>query len=419
LRREAAPAVPAKRIVGATAALSVFVVQHAHAVVVPPPPSPEEGNASQFYVSDEEVYDSNIYRLPANFSTASENLPNAARSDFYNTSTLGGYGQASLGRQFFVVSAHADENRFSRNSALNNTSGDADGNWHWRVGPYLSGSLEGEYSHGLASFGETRVVGRDLVNSRRFFGSAYYQIGPKWSVVGQGESVRTDHSEASAAFNNFKSTLGIGGLQYSVGVDDYFRLVYKHFVAKYPQGILFQGGNLTSDFHEDFEQFLVKYVFTEKTSFEGNVGYLRHQYDNASHALYSGVDGRAWLTYRATDKVSMVARAWHEVNAYIVNESDYFVSKGLSLAPVWNVTDKASVSIVLSYEKQDYIVNSVSVILLGSRHDKLTGEQANFFYSPRDRWIVNLFVRHSQRSSSQPIGYDDQFAKVSLTYKFW
>jgi hypothetical protein len=397
---------------------AVFAISPARAAGPPPP----LGDTDIFnaYVADHETYDSNLYRLPANVGPISTVVsPNATREDYANTITLGGDGQWVLGRQVFVANLHIDENRFAHNDALNNTAGTATGLWNWRVGPYFSGQVGAEYNRGLASFAELRYLGRDVVDTENYFGNVRYQLGPRWALTGDLRTMDTTHSAQAVAFNDFRDRLVSGGIEYATGVDDTFSLEFHHYVGRYPNNFLLNGATFVSDYHEDFPQFWVKYALTDKTQFNANVGHLKRIYDDAVGGTYSGIIWRASLDWQATEKIGFLVKSWHEIHAYSVSESDYFVSQGGSLAPLWNATEKISLSLVASYEDQKYITNSISTIVLGSRHDKFIAEQLNLYYTPRDKWSVNLFVRHEQRTSNQPIGYGDQVAAVSLTYKFW
>jgi hypothetical protein len=79
-----------------------------------------------------------------------------------------------------------------------------------------------------------------------------------------------------------------------------------------------------------------------------------------------------------------------------------------------------NLSIMGSYEKQNYIGGSNSVVTTGVREDKVDSEQATVRYTPRDAWILTLFIRHEKRESNQfQFTFDDNLVSGSVTFRFW
>jgi exopolysaccharide biosynthesis operon protein EpsL len=402
-------------------AMAIAAVGQANAVALPPPPTPEDGTTWDMYVADQETYDDNLFRLPSSFSVATLIAPNATRSDSFNTATAGGNGQWIFSQQAVNLNMHVDENRFTNNTQLNNTSGDARLNWDWRVGSYLSGLAGADYSRGLASFGETLYLGRDVVTSTDYFLNGKYLLGPRWSVYGGAEETDATHSAPAAQLNDFRTKVGNGGIEYASDINDTYRLEYRYTEGIYSQFDLesLQGVTFSPDFHESMTRFLVNYAITDKTSINGYVGYQKRTYPDASVGAFSGDIWRVTVQWLPTDKTQVAVATWHELHAFLASESDFFLSKGGSIAPTWTATEKITLSLVLSYEDQNYISTSPIAIALGSREDKVTGEQINLLYTPKANWYFNFFVRNSERKSNQSIyAYNDTLAQASVSYKF-
>jgi hypothetical protein len=403
------------------AIFALFSARHAYAAIMsPPPPTPEDGDAFDLYVGDQETYDSNLYRLPSNLGTIANSVsPNASRVDYINSATLGGDGQWQLGRQTVDLYLRADENRFAHNDSLNNTSGDGKLLWNWLVGSLLSGEVGAEYNRALASFAETLYLGRDLVDTTKYFGSGRFQLGPHWAVFGDIFDTHFTHSAAAAKFNDFRAISGDGGIEYATNVDDVFQLQYGYTSGSYPQDFVFDNALLNRNYHEYTTQFKVKYAVTDKTTINGYAGYLKRDYVEAKVGRFSGDIWRVSVDWRPTDKTDLVATGWHELHAYTVSEADYFVSHGASLSPVWNASEKITFSLVFSLEDQNFIASSTSALLTGSRTDKVTGQQINLLYTPRSNLFLNVFFRNEQRSSPvEEFNYNDKMARGSVTWKF-
>lgn len=379
--------------------------------------APDTVNAFQFYLGDQETFDDNLFRIPpGTVGVPGAAFPNASQSDWVNTSSVGAQGKYDIARQDIDFNVRANDNQFARNTALNNISSSATGDWNWTAGPYLTGTVGLVYDHSLASFGETRFSGKDLVTSLEELGSARYQLGPHWAVYGQVSGSTIDHSAEPEKYNDFHNRAGKAGVQYVNNGMDSYGFEYQFVDLTFDQNF---DGVQAFNYKEDSGRFLVHYGITDKTFLDGYGGYLRRQYPGLAIGSYSGEIGRLALTYNWTEKTQFVVSGWHELHAYIDAESAYFVAQGVSIAPVWNASEKLSFTLLGSFENQDYIASS-SVIVAAPRHDKVSGEQGTIRYSPRDAWIFNVFIRHEKRQSNEYVfSYNDNLISANATFRFW
>jgi hypothetical protein len=399
----------------------IGTLHRAQAALLPPPLLPEDGNTYDLYVADQETYDSNLYRIPPDYSTVGTVVvPNATKADFYNTASIGGDGQMILGQQIFNLNLRGDQNQFVHNTNLNNTAYKGDLLWNWRLGGYLSGQAGADYTHSLAGFDETRYLGRDLVDIQHYYGSGRYQVGPRWALYGGFTYSDITHSAQAAQFQDFHTTGGNGGVEYATDVNDTFALQYTYSDGRYPPNTLnsLNGQFYNPDFHDELTQFLLKYAVSDKTLINANAGYLKRQYQNTSFGSFSGDIWRLTVTWQATDKTQVLIAAWHELHAYLVTEWNYFVSKGGSIAPVWSPTDKINLTLNLSYEDQDFIPQSGYVLVTGPLQGKLTTASANVVYTPRSNWILRATVTYQKRSANQVYyEFTDDLVNLGVLYK--
>jgi len=388
----------------------------------PPPPGlpPESINTFQLYVADQETHDGNLFRLPpGTMGVPGAVFANPSQGDEVNTGTMGGQGKWAIGRQEIDIDLRADENRFKNNDDLNYVSANAVGTWNWRVGQYFSGQVSTFYDRSLAAFSETRYSGRDLVTSLEELGFARYQVGPRWAVYGQIRGSYVDHSAEVEQFNDFHNKAGYAGVEYATNVDDTFGFEYQYVDITFKQNTALAVG--AYDYDEDTYKFLAKHAFSEKTQISGYVGYLERKYPALGINSYSGDIWRANVAWAATDKTSLNVSVWHELHAYVDAESNYFVAKGESIGPTWVATEKLSFTVLGTYEQQNYIHNSNSAVVTGgAREDKVDSGQLTARYTPRDAWIVNVFLRHEKRESNQyQFSFNDNILSASVTYRFW
>jgi exopolysaccharide biosynthesis operon protein EpsL len=376
----------------------------------------------EFYVGDQETYDSNLYRLPSSITNiATLVAPNAKRQDYINTAFVGFDGQWTPAQQEILLSLRANDNWFAHNDVLNNYSGNANFLWNWRVGSVLSGEAGADYTRSLANFAETLFLGRDLVNSSDFFGTARYQIGPRWAVYGGVRQADSSHTAVAAKYNDYQSSSGNAGIEYATSAQDTIGFEYQYSDGRFHHGVfLLNNSPFDRDFNQNTISMLLKYVLTDKTTINATGSYVKRSYTNESVGAFTGDTWNVSLQWQATGKTQIVFSVYRQLQAYLGSQSDYFVATGGSIAPVWAASEKLTFKLTASYANQNYISTSPSVLILGAaRHDKISAEQATIVYTPIRALAFNFSYTNQKRDSNQPqFGFGDQLATAIATFKF-
>jgi hypothetical protein len=361
-------------------------------------------------------YDDNVYRLsPAvtNLQTLNGIGPHPSRQDHINSASLGIDGQWSSGRQTVVVDLNTDANHFNLNDNLNNTSNNDKVVWNWALAGVLSGQIGATYSSGLTGFVNATVYSRNIIETTSYFGSARYQIGPHWAVFGGVIDSGTTLTAAASQVNDSHSKSVEFGSECVVSVKDTLGGGYRYTDARYPATL--QG---SGDFREDIAYVYSKHAFSEKTSIDGSVGYLKRDYANSSIDSFSGDIWSVSLQWSPTEKLQLRADGWRRLQAYVTAQSDYFVSKGGSIAPGWTASEKVAVSLRWSLEDQDYVPRP-GEILIEDRRDTLNRRLANLAYTPTPYLRVEFAYGYEKRNSNMvQYSYNDTLASVKVTVKF-
>jgi exopolysaccharide biosynthesis operon protein EpsL len=384
-------------------------------------PTADDGDSVKFYAADMETYDSNLYRLPAYISDLSALLgTHAARDDIINTLYAGLDGRWLYAKQSVTLNLRADENRFANNSDLNSTAGNANLNWNWTLGSRLTGQVGGDYVRALASFNETLYLGKDIVNSTDEFGTGRYQLGPHWTLIGGVHDADANHSANAARSNNFRSQSGNIGVELATDSADTLTWEYRYTNGHFPDGLfVFNDAPFDRDYNEDTVNFIVKHNISEKTQITANIGYDKRDYSHEPIGAFSGDIWRVSLQWQITEKTQIVAAGWRDLESYLASQSNYFVSTGASLSPMWVASENLSVSLSVSSIRQNYIPSSPTVVTLGTRSDRVSDEQVTIVYTPRRNLLFNLSFRNEQRSSNEFIfQYSDRLATASVTLNF-
>jgi len=403
-------------------ALTALMNQPANAGVGAQPPLPEQGDFTDLYAGVQELYDGNLFRLAPGLTPSDAIDPNASRSDIETTGSVGADIQRVYDRQTVLLDLHLDENRFERNTSLNNTSGYGKLLVNWEVGPYFTGTAGANYSHALTSYGEALYLGRDLVTVQDYLVTGRYQLGPHWSVYGGVDDSRVAHSAPAAQSSDFRTENGDAGVEYAFDATDTVSAEYHYDEGQFNSGEVFTYGSLTfsPNFHDDILLLVGKHSFSDKTQLVAQVGYQKRFYPATSIGSFAGDVWRVTFNWTPTEKTQVAIAAWHELHAYLVAQSNYFVSEGGSITPTWFATEKLSFAALVSYESQKYIPESQSYVVAagGPLKANITVERANINYSPRDFLQLSLSYIHTIRSSDAlSFRYGDDLATFSVLYK--
>jgi exopolysaccharide biosynthesis operon protein EpsL len=374
-------------------------------------------------------YDDNIYRVPSTTDLAA--LPGIQgspdRQDYINSVSGGLSGEWLAGNyQSFDLDLRADDNRYIHNTDLNNISTLDRGAWNWGVGSLLSGELGAAYTQTLGGFINTGVYSKDVVAKTDYFGTARYQAGPRWTLFGGLLEERFKLDNPDETYNDNHSTAVDVGVDYATSATNTIGFDYRYTKALYPTASILAGRALDPDFSEDRARVLVNYVPTEKTTILASFGYLRRDYPASSIGGFSGEIWRVTFQWQATEKTQLILGTWRQLTADLTSQTDFYVSRGVIINPVWTPSEKINVSLIASYEDQNYLgtnpfgVNPVLDDLTQARQDKITTESAVFAYTPIRAITLTFTAAHETRDSNSPqFDYKDVRAEANITYKFF
>ncbi len=380
----------------------------------------EQRDKLEIFVSDRVISDDNLYRQPSGMIDVVD--ANGARlrgEDYINRISVGVDGRWPIARQLFKLAVQIDDNRFSHNDQLNNFSGAGTLGWDWQAGSNLSGTLGADYSRALVDFANNRIVTKDLVDLSSYFGEMRYGLGSRWSVAANVRYGETSHSIDIRKVDDFQSKSGGFGVRYATPAGASLAADYRYVDARFPQDSLLNGVPFDRSYNENTTSMRVKYPFTAKLQLDATGGYLRRAYATEQNENFSGDIWRASLQWEPTIKTQIAFNAWRQLQAYIDAESNYFISKGGSIAPTWSPREKLSFVMELSLEDQTYLTSTLDPFFTAGRRDKVKAGQIRAIYQPRRHWRIDLSYRHENRDSNRALlEYRDNLASLGARFTF-
>lgn len=151
---------------------------------------------------------SNLYRL-------SDASPQS--SDWVGSMSLRAGIDQTFGRQRLVLDAALRQQRYRRNSALDNSGYSLSGGYSWEAFEKLSGTVGGSASRSLAAFNpgdRPSVVERNEQHNEQLNAQVRYGLGGAWQVEGGAGWLRERYSLASYTPYNYRQHSSNAGLNY-------------------------------------------------------------------------------------------------------------------------------------------------------------------------------------------------------------
>jgi exopolysaccharide biosynthesis operon protein EpsL len=371
-----------------------------------------------YFVGAGVLYDDNLFRQPSS-AQLTPGILGLHRDDLVERLSAGVQGSWTLARQRFELNAHADDNRFEHNDQLNNVSANAKATWDWQFGSRWSGRLGADYSRLMADFANNLILEKDLLTQRGSFAGASYLLGTRWVLNADVRWASTTHSAEIRRVENDDIRTQKFGLEFRLSPTDSLGWNYQHSNANYSADPLSNTDLYSRNFDESASVFWLKYALGGKTDLNVQGGYLRRNYQNAAIGSYSGGTGRATLKWHPGAKTEIALTGWRDLTAYADAESNYFVTTGARIAPMWTPTDRITTSIAAAWERQNYIGSDATVFDDPMRHDTVRSAQLNAIYVPRSALELDLTYRREQRSSNRSsLTYVDNLAMLGIRVTF-
>ncbi len=381
--------------------------------------APDAGDPLELYALDQVSYDDNLFRIPDGLAASDPTLAGIqSRDDLINRASAGLRGRWDLRRQVFGLNLRVDDVRYRDNDDLNHTGGSGSANWDWQSGRRWSGRFDGQYDRALAGYSNYRFFARDLVDSWAYGAEIRYDIGSRWRLIANGRDTTTDHSAELRQVEDFHSRSGRGAAEYRTPSGNTLAFEYRYTDADFPTVEELTGG-VGRRYSERVPGLRALYALTDEVTFEGSFGYLRRDYVDPLVHDFSGGIGNALLRWKYSEKTSFELRGWHDLRSYEDAQSDYFVADGVSAGVNWQATEVLGLALLASHENQDYITDPLLLPALEPREDKVDAAQLTLNYAPRRLLSFQLQYRWARYDSSRPLNsYDDNLTRAQVRLSF-
>lgn len=397
-----------------------FVVAAACLAAAPPTQGQVDDASNRnvrVHIGERLTRDDNLYRLPEGIDPAILLGPSARRDDRIASTFVDMDGRWRRGEQELVLDTLVTAHRFNDNADLDNTSGEADLTWNWRVGSRWSGQAGGRRKRTLASFANTTSLDKDLVDTTTYHGRARFDVGPRWRATLNARQAATAHSNSARRNNDGEIRAGAVGLEYHTPSANSIGWEYSYARAAFMTPVGSNGAGSVSDYEERAASVNLRYVLSSRLVFDGSVGHTDRSYPRAADDFSGGV-WRAALQWSPTGKTRVTLQRWRELKAHVDAESDAFVSTGTGLAAAWSPLDTIDIVLQLSREEQRYI-GAADTLVEAARFDTPRTRSLSFSYEPTERVSFDLAYRRETRESNRfRFDYDAESLSIGGEIRF-
>lgn len=363
------------------------------------------------YAQERYVHDDNVFRLPTSGPSPLQ-VPVVSRGDDINTLTAGIDGYLAASGQAVELLARADQNRFSRNSSLDNTSASARLLGDWEIGSALSGQVGASYDRQLNDFANYQLYTKDILSAESVFTSAHLDMG-SWTFDASGRGTEISHSSDNVKYRNNGAK---AVATYETPGGTYIGAIYQYTNGRFP----------LPQFAENAFSLQVDSPLGRNFRFHAAGGYLEHDYSQittptpTANINFSGGIWNAQLAWQPSEPLQLMVAGSREVHAYIDAQSQYFVSQAARAAASWAPTGKLTLMLEYTREDQHFIGPGPTVISLRlPEHNILYSRQANLAWAIARPMQLVLSYRYVTRSSNAPVlAFNDSLLSLSLRGRF-
>ena len=352
------------------------------------------------FIEETLTTDDNVFRLSNQVDPATL-IGFSARGDTYRTTTIGLSADVPVSLQRFDATLTYNSYRYDRFHELDYDGYDLRGSWLWQIGRSLSGEIGASENYSLAPFEEVLSATPDRLHAREEFAKGSWLVTPDWKLYGAADDLNQSNSDPLGQYNNVTVDSLEASLSRAAGTGNWFgldtRAEWGHFPVAEPLGtVLVDNGYSQYGFGAvlDLGAGTPSHVVARADQ-------VSRHYNQVTVRDFNRTTGRLEYTWEPDVKVSVSAIAERDISPYEYIHSSIVMVRGLTLRPLWHVTDELDLSADLAWLERDYLADPM--VALGAappRDDGVRTMSALLAYHPA-RWVsVQLSYLHEGRSST-------------------
>lgn len=358
-------------------------------------------NALELYADAIYGYDDNLFRTPTVLIHGVPTSDTSFRRDAGITL------DKSFSRQHFTGNLDVNKTTFDRFNQIDYQGTDAAINWNWGITNDLTGDIGDTYSRSLTPYTQFHGAVLNLQTVRNQLLDQNWLITPSWQLHSSFSKNTTAYDLPSQQYGDNTVYTANAGLDFVSAAGNKTGLLVQKMRGEYPVEQPLGQFLVNNGYTQDELKFNIDYSYSGLTHLHFLGGWARREYQNFTERNISGPSATLDLSFYPTGKTVIAMQVWRTISSTGDITLAYAVSKGASISPVWNVTDKLLFNVKLQQNTLDYSsASAFAQQLPQDRIDVLRNESVSAVYSP--------FRKIQLRASL----YDDQLKSSISTYTY-
>lgn len=363
-----------------------------------PPTAP--GETFKPYVYSNLTYDSNLFRVSGEDEARALN-GDSTMDDFVGRLGAGLNITKPISLQTLRFNGWVERVHYHHFDDLDNTAAHALGAWDWEVGRLLDGTVSQSYDRTLSSFEQFHQRTKDLKTVYTTHVDGALHITPDWDWILGGNLRRQNNDERN--FLDRKENTLFTELRYFTTVDSHVGLRAATVHGDLEQTTMMDGQAESNDYRENRYSVVVGWAATSISRLQAQLGVTQHRLYDQTGRDFTGVTGRLDYDWFVTPITTLRFSVWRNVSSFDGDIATYVISKGVSVQPSWQATEKISLNLWLAAERDDFDGGNPSTTpdtFTSKREDKLYTARLGISYQPIYPLRLTLAYQAQKRDSN-------------------
>lgn len=353
--------------------------------------------------------DSNLFRRPESAKPQSDVVSIASGSLRFDK---------SHSQQRFLLEATESLNRYRALSYLDFDATSYRGEWSWNIDPRLNIRISADRSRSLAPFEDTLGVLRNVSTRESRGVSLNGRLFGGWSWL--SSISRSDQTSEQGIVNQpDQRTDGMEvGIKYALPSGDSLTVARRSSTGNY-LNFSAAPGVTGSSFRQEETELKGIWKMSGKSELAWRLGEVERINEQIGQRNFSGMVGDLGYTWKPTAKLSFNITA-NQNKAPLQDPSfSYILTKGVTLAPIWQITEKVSLYMRLARTTSTDSGSGVIPAVGLARKDNLSRAEIGADWSPKRKIHIKASMERQQRSSTKALfGFEANIAKISALVTF-
>jgi exopolysaccharide biosynthesis operon protein EpsL len=334
-----------------------------------------------------------------------------------------GYAGIQLDKAYSQQQLHLDVTattyRYRTFGRLNFDAFDYAGSWKWHLTQRLSGTLSMDHKQTQANFSDSTNYGGNNTNtSENRRADVDWWLHGSWHLTAGATQTSSTNSQLNTAQDSFRQRGGDAGVRYVAESGSTITLLARQARGEYAGRTLNAVTLTDTGFDQTDAEAQVNWLASGESTVNGRLTRLDRRHHNFARRDYQGTAGRLDYTWTPTGKLQFKLSAARDIASYQEATNSYYVNDGLTLAPIWKISEKTALRASLGRSQRDYLGGATAPPAV-ARQDQIRSAQLNFDWAPMRALSLSASLQRDSRSSgNQNLGFVANAAGVTAQLSF-